>query len=454
MTRSTVPPPSPPPADAGMSTAVLQGPPEPLPSRLRLEVAEGPDAGRVLVLTRGTYVVGKSTGCDLVLSDPTVSRRHLELVVHDTRILCRDLESKNGTLFNGARFHNLEIRVGASLVLGTTTLRVATPDTRLGLAPSDATTFGGMVGQSTRMREVFSLMERAASSDAPVLVLGETGTGKEVCAAAIHRASRREEGPFVVCDLSALSRGLIESELFGHVRGAFTGALADRPGAFVQADGGTIFVDELGELEPDLQPRLLRALDRKQIKPVGGPAFRPVDVRIIAATQRALEAEVQAGRFRQDLYYRLAVLRIVLPPLRDRKEDIPLLVERFTGQFRPGRHVEVPPETVGLLREYDWPGNVRELRNTVERALAMSPDAARLDPQLLGLELQGLGERPSADPDQPFHAAKDELVRAWEFEYLSGLVRRTNGNVSEAARRAGIDRVHLYRLLKKHGLEQ
>ena len=357
-----------------------------------------------------------------------------------------DLELAVGTL------HSVAEDMGTSLVLGMTTLRVVPPDTRLALAPSDATTFGGMVGQSVRMREVFTLMERAAASDAPVLILGETGTGKEVCASAIHRAGKREEGPFVVCDLAALSRSLIESELFGHVRGAFTGALSDRPGAFAQAHNGTIFIDELGALEADMQPRLLRALDTKQIKPVGSQSYRSVDVRVIAATQRPLEADVQAGRFRQDVYYRLAVLRIVLPPLRERKDDIPLLVERFIAGFQPGRIVEVPAETLALLREYDWPGNVRELRNTVERALAMVPDARRFDPRLLQMDLPGVPEPPAADLDQPFHEAKERLVRAWEQEYLAGLLRRTSGNVSEAARRAGIDRVHLYRLLKKHAL--
>jgi transcriptional regulator with PAS, ATPase and Fis domain len=444
--------PPPRPDDIAVPTDILQGPPEVMPSRLRLDVVDGPDRGRGLVLTRGTYVVGKSVGCDLVLADRTVSRRHLEIVVHDHRILCRDLESKNGSFYNGARFAALEAHVGASLVLGMTTLRIATPDTRLALAPSDATTLGGMVGQSVRMREVFALMERAAASDAPVLILGETGTGKEVCASAIHRLSNREDGPFVVCDLAALSRNLIESELFGHVRGAFTGAVSDRPGAFAQANGGTIFIDELGELEADMQPRLLRALDRKQVKQVGSQIMRPIDCRVIAATQRPLEAEVQAGRFRQDLYYRLAVLRIVLPPLRERKEDIPPLVDRFVSEFQPGRVVEVPSETIAILREYDWPGNVRELRNTIERSLAMSPDVRRLDPHVLGLELSGLPEQSAVDPDLPFHEAKERLVRAWEQEYLSGLLRRTNGNVSEAARRAGIDRVHLYRLLKKHTL--
>jgi DNA-binding NtrC family response regulator len=445
-----------PPEDAPPPTDILEGMAvaTALPSRLRLAVVDGPDRGRGIALARGTYVVGKSTGCDLVLADRGVSRRHLEIIVDNRRLVCRDLGSTNGSYYEGARFQVIEVALGAALLVGGTTLRIVPPDTRLGIAPAGATVFEGMVGRSLRMREVFALCQRAAASDAPVLILGETGTGKEVCAAAIHRASRRRDGPFVVCDLAGLSRGLIESELFGHVRGAFTGAVGDRTGAFAQAHGGTIFIDELGELEPDLQPRLLRAIEGRQIKPVGGAAYRPVDVRVIAATQRPLEEEVRAGRFRQDLYYRLAVIGIALPPLRERKDDIGPLVERFVAEFMPGRAVDVPPETVALLGEYDWPGNVRELRNTIERALAMAPDAPRLEPDVFGLDLPGAPERPAGDAEVPFHEAKDRLIRAWEREYLTGLLRRTAGNVSEAARRAGIDRVHLYRLLKKHALAE
>ncbi|MBN1771601.1 MAG: sigma 54-dependent Fis family transcriptional regulator [Deltaproteobacteria bacterium] len=423
----------------------------PLPSRLQLEVVDGPDRGRALVLARGVYVVGKSTGCDLVLSDRTVSRRHLEVNVTDHRVLCRDLDSKNGSFHDGTRFGLIDAVPGATLTIGTTTLRLASgarpPD-----ATGDAVPLAALVGDGARMREVGAQIRSAAGTDAPVLLLGETGTGKEVCAAAIHRASARRDGPFVVCDLSALSRSVIESELFGHVRGAFTSATADRAGAFAEARGGTIFIDELGELEAELQPRLLRALDRHEVKPIGANRFRPVDVRVIAATQRPLEDDVRAGRFRRDLYYRLAVLRTVLPPLRERKEDIPALVEHFVARFRPGRSVAVPAATLALLREYDWPGNVRELRNTVERALAMAPDATTVEPRLLGLDLgDGVG-RSAVEPDRPFHEAKDALVRAWEREYLSGLLRRTDGNVSAAARRAGVDRMHLHRLLRKHGL--
>jgi DNA-binding NtrC family response regulator len=308
-----------------------------------------------------------------------------------------------------------------------------------------------MVGHSPPMREVFALGARAAESDLPLLITGETGTGKEICAAAIHGASARRDGPFVVCDLGGLSRTVIENELFGHVRGAFTGADHDRSGSFPAATGGTILIDEIGELERDLQPRLLRAIERREIKPVGSATYQQVDVRVIAATQVDLEAEVAAGRFRRDLYHRLAVLHLELPPLRARKEDIPRLVRRFVDAIRPGGAVEIPPDTLAALGEHDWPGNVRELRNVVERALTVAPRARRLEPSLLEIPPPaGRGEAERADV--PFHEAKEKLVSSWERGYLADLLRKTGGSVAEAARRSGVDRAHLYRLLKKHGL--
>jgi two-component system nitrogen regulation response regulator GlnG len=441
------------PGDQVPPTTAFRPPAAVLPSRVRLLVADGPDRGRELMLERGTYVIGKSTGCDLVLSDPGVSRRHLEVVVDDARLVCRDLGSTNGSFFGGAEFQQIAVTVGAEVVIGATRLTLVVPDTRLPAAAADAATFAGMVGESPRMQQVFELCRRAAAADAPVLLLGETGTGKEACARAIHRASPRRDGPFVVCDLAALSRGVIESELFGHVRGAFTGATASHAGAFMQADRGTIFIDEIGELEPELQPRLLRALDRRETKPVGGAQWQPTDTRVIAATNRRLDEEVKAGRLRSDLYYRLSVLKVILPPLRERKADIAPLARRFATDFRPGRPAEVAPETLALLEAYDWPGNVRELRNTIERALAMAPEALRIEPQVLGLDLPDVPPLPAAGAaDVPFHEAKERLVGAWEREYLTGLLRRTGGNVAAAARRAGIHRAHLYRLLQKHSL--
>jgi DNA-binding NtrC family response regulator len=310
------------------------------------------------------------------------------------------------------------------------------------------------------MREVFALLELVAQSDLPVLIEGETGTGKELCAEALFAAGRRANEPWIVCDLAGMSRSLIESELFGHVRGAFTGADRDREGTFVQAHGATLFIDEIGELELDMQPRLLRALEQRKVKPVGATQYRDIDVRVIVATNRDLRQEVQAGRFRSDLYHRLAVMRVVLPPLRERKDDIPYLVEHFLD----GKEVHVPPETMALLYDYDWPGNVRELKNVIERGVSLMGQRVTLEPALLGLELpaRDLDGAPLnfAEADwfafgtAGFREAKERLIASWEREYLAQLLRRTGGNVSRAARDGGLDRVYLHRLIKKYNLAE
>ena len=311
------------------------------PHRLRIAVISGPDRGAELLLVRGTYLVGKAPGCALVLRDPAVSRQHLELAVVEGGLRVRDLGSRNGSLFGGARFSEITVGSGAVIQLGRTELRVLPEGVRDALPPSTRDHFGGLLGRSLAMRELFAVLERVAPSDVAVLIEGETGTGKELCAEAIHAASRRAGKPFIVCDLAGVARSLVESELFGHVRGAFTGADRDREGAFVQADAGTIFIDEIGELDLELQPRLLRALERRQVKPVGGSAYRTVDVRVVAATNRDLQSEVRAGRFREDLYHRLAVVRVRLPSLRERKEDIPLLAQHFLSKYtqKMNKHV-------------------------------------------------------------------------------------------------------------------
>jgi len=416
------------------------------PERLRLLVLSGPDAGQELVLEQGSYVVGKAPGCSLVLRDPAVSREHLELRMGSHGVLVRDLGSTNGSFFRGARFAEITLGPGATIELGASALKLLAEIARTSILPSPSTRFGGLMGLSLCMREAFALLERASLSDVPILIEGETGTGKELAAEAIHQASPRGKGAFVICDLAAVSRGLIESELYGHVRGAFTGADRDRVGAFEQAAGGTIFIDELGELELDAQPRLLRALERRQVKPVGASRFRDVDVRFVTATSRDLAAEVKAGRFREDLYHRLAVVRIRLPPLRERKEDLPLLV----GTLLEGR-ASVPAETMALLAEYDWPGNVRELRNVLERARSLAGPDEALDPHLLGLS-------PAAPPGRllptgtTYKEVKERLLGEWERRFISDLLARADGNVSEAARRGGLDRVYLHRLMKKHGM--
>jgi two-component system, NtrC family, nitrogen regulation response regulator GlnG len=436
----------------GPSTDIADGKSPSLPEKLRMLVIGGPDQSKQLVLERGTYLVGKAPGCDLVLTDNAVSRQHLEVQVRESGVLVRDLGSTNGSFFGGARFSEVTLFPGAVVTIGGTELKLATVERSQPIMPSSAERFGRLLGPSLRMREVFAVLELVAQSDVAVLIEGETGTGKELCAEAIRGAGPRARGPFVVCDLAGVSRSLIESELFGHVRGAFTGADRDRQGAFEQAHGGTIFIDEIGELELDMQPRLLRALEQRKIKPVGAAQYRDVDVRVIAATNRDLREEVKAGRFRDDLYHRLAVVRVTLPPLRERKEDIPALVTFFLE----GKDVQVPPDTMGLFTEYDWPGNVRELKNVIDRGLSLMGQTRVLQPSLLGLEGQAQGDPRSMSwptvGNEGFREAKERLIASWERDYVLQLLRRAGGNVSKAAREGGLDRVYLHRLIKKYNI--
>ncbi|HEY2745566.1 MAG TPA: sigma 54-interacting transcriptional regulator [Polyangia bacterium] len=424
----------------------------PVPDKLRVLVLSGADVGKQLVLERGTYLIGKAPGCDLVLSDGSVSRQHLELRVTEAGVLVRDLGSTNGSFFGGARFSEVTVGPGAVVAIGNTELKLATVERSHPIMPSTSERFGALLGPSLKMREVFAVLELVAQSDVAVLIEGETGTGKELCAEAIRSAGPRAKGPLVICDLAGVSRSLIESELFGHVRGAFTGADRDREGAFMQAHGGTIFIDEIGELEIDMQPRLLRALESRRVKPVGATQYRDVDVRVIAATNRDLREEVKAGRFRDDLYHRLAVVRVTLPPLRERKSDVAPLVEHFLA----GKDVEVPADTMALFTEYDWPGNVRELKNVIDRGLSLMGQNRVLLPSLLGLEppasqATGAMQWPSAG-NEGFREAKERLIASWERDYVTQLLRRAGGNVSKAAREGGLDRVYLHRLIKKYSI--
>ncbi|HEX4456624.1 MAG TPA: sigma 54-dependent Fis family transcriptional regulator [Polyangia bacterium] len=425
-----------------------------VPEKLRVIVLSGPDQGKQLELERGTYFVGRAPHCDLVLSDSAVSRQHLELQMGARGVVVKDLGSTSGSFFGGAKFNEVTVGAGAVVTVGGSELKLATAERSHPILPSTRERFGALLGPSLKMREVFAMLELVAQSDVAVLIEGETGTGKELCAEAIRAAGPRARGPFVVCDLAGVSRSLIESELFGHVRGAFTGADRDREGAFAQAHGGTIFIDEIGELELDMQPRLLRALESRRIKPVGAAQYRDVDVRVIAATNRDLREEAKAGRFRDDLYHRLAVVRVTLPPLRERKDDIPALVQ----QFLHGKDVEIPPDTLALFTEYDWPGNVRELKNVIDRGLSLMGQNRVLHPSLLGLEAppntQGSGAHawPTAVGNEGFREAKERLIASWERDYVVQLLRRAGGNVSKAAREGGLDRVYLHRLIKKYGI--
>jgi DNA-binding NtrC family response regulator len=415
---------------------------------LELQVIAGPDRGSSLPLDAGTFLVGKAADCALRLADPEVSRSHLELRVESGGVLVRDLGSKNGTFYRGARITEVLIGSGAVVTVGSTQLLFARRSPPEAMAASNATSFGRMLGRSLVMRRLFATLERVAPTNASVLIEGETGTGKELCAEAIHRASTRAGAPLVVCDLAGISRSLIESELFGHARGAFTGANSDRAGAFESATGGTIFLDELGELERDFQPRLLRAIESLSVRRLGETRYRQLDVRVIAATNRDLKNEVANGAFRSDLFHRLAVVRVRIPPLRERREDIPFLVESMLAE----RGATASPAALDLLQEHDWPGNVRELRNVIERGLAVTPPGAALEPTALGLDARAVAAGASAEPES-YHLAKQRLLEAWERRYIEELVKTTPDGMASAARRSGLGRSHLYRLMNKYQIK-
>jgi two-component system nitrogen regulation response regulator GlnG len=419
--------------------------------RVKLVILSGPDAGRNQPLAPGLYKIGTEPSCDIVLKDRTVSRHHLTLEVRQEGVLARDMGSRNGSYCEGMRFNELQVRPGAVLKLGTTELKIVPESSRERvIAPSSRTSFGSLVGASRKMREVFSILERLGSGDADVLIQGETGTGKEGCAEGIHQSSQRHKGPFVIVDLAGIAPQLIESELFGHVKGAFTGAQSDRAGAFERAHGGTVFLDEVGELPMDIQPRLLRVLERRQVKRVGANDYRTVDVRVVAATHVDLESAVEAGKFREDLFHRLAVLQVTLPPLRERLEDIPLLVDTVLERMKRPPSV-LSDQTRALLAQYPWPGNVRELRNVVERVVNLGEEALPDIPTEPGVPAVAGGGAPP-EIDLPFKEAKERIIEGFERDYLKGLLERCEGNISRASREAGIARLYLRKLLKKYGL--
>jgi DNA-binding NtrC family response regulator len=426
--------------------------------RYRVHVLSGPDAGQGAEIDNGTFLVGTHQNTDLRLTDKGVSRYHLELQLRPDGLKVTDLESTNGTFQGSTRLGSVVLTQAAKLKLGTNTeIEVAPADVNVQVGGFEGEGFGRAVGGSRTMKELFGLLERVAATEATVLLEGETGTGKELLAEAIHQRSLRRERPFIVVDCGALPRDLIGSELFGHVRGSFTGALANKRGLIEEADGGTLFLDEIGELPLDLQPQLLRALEKREVRPIGEVRSRKVSIRVVAATNRNLAEQVRAGSFREDLYFRLAVVRAEVPPLRRHKEDIPLLVRHFLGELKR-LDFELSPDMLAVLMAHDWPGNVRELRNIVERGLSLEGGALPLEVS------SGVGEATS-DPEnqnvggmsrdvlaKPFKEAKGLLVESFEREYLTHLLARHNGNISRAALEAGIDRNYIHRLVKKYNL--
>ena len=434
----------------------------------RLHVESGADTG-VSVRLDGSeafrVLVGTSPACDFCLTDPEVSRRHLGIEVVGSTLHVTDLKSTNGTVVNGIGILEAVLRGGETLHIGASVIRVAREEQAQRPTLSRRPGFGRMIGTSVEMRRLYPVCERLAARGVPVILEGETGTGKELLAESIHEEGPLKDGPFVVFDCTAVAPTLLESELFGHERGAFTGALTTRKGIFEQADGGTLLIDEIGDLDIHLQPKLLRALERGEIRRVGGDRAIKVKVRILAATRRELEREIQAGRFRDDLFHRLAVARIELPPLRARHGDIPLLVDTFATAL--GAEEPIPSTVLARWEEYDWPGNVRELRNAVSRYIALG------DPSLESMRVaKAPVSRPSSSVtrssapsstgsgddavervlrlDLPMVRARQLLVDEFERRYIERVLEAHGGNVSRAAKASGLARRY-FQLIKARG---
>jgi transcriptional regulator with GAF, ATPase, and Fis domain len=427
--------------------------------KCKLVVIKGAQRGTEFVISGDVIRVGKAPENDLCLADETVSRVHFEIARDAKGYLVRDLKSTNGTFLDSAEVKEAYLRAGSVIRAGECELKFTPFEERIEILPSEKEALGEMVGKSPAMREIFGLVEKIAPTDATVLIEGETGTGKDMIARTLHQLSPRADKPFIVVDCGAVAGTLIESELFGHEKGAFTGAVAARQGAFELASGGTVFLDELGELSLDLQPKLLRVLEQRELRRVGSQKTIKVDIRVIAATRKDLRSEVEKGKFREDLFFRLNVVPITAPALRERREDIPLLIDSMLGKLSPAGGVQLTDATRAALMAHDWPGNVRELRNVIERALALGADpgmlVAPLGPEAsMAAVAKGvaLSDAIEFEPGLSFRDTKEKWTELFERRYLAWLIKRADGNISKAARDADMDRKYLHKLLRKYGI--
>jgi len=479
------------PSSAAMETVFIAGRAQSRRlQRARVVVLDGPDRGKTFELDKPRVTLGRSVICDIQLNDRAVSGSHAEIEVIESGYVLRDLGSTNGCFLGEVRLREAVLPVGARVRVGTTMLQIEPGKGAVEIPLSADDRFHDLVGRSVAMRQIFAQLEKVAPLDITVLISGETGTGKELIARALHRGSKRAQGPLIVQDCSAIPKDLIESVLFGHEKGSFTGATERRAGSFEQAHGGTLFLDEIGELDMNLQPKLLRALDSREVRRVGAAATTPVDVRVIAATHRDLRAMVSSGTFREDLYYRLGVVTIELPPLRQRREDIPLIAVSMLDQFCK-RHPEMgartfTKEALERLAGLAWPGNVRELRNVVERAASLADGmeitledlppavASRAHPVsgpallartaeavIAGAAPVHVGGAPGVNPAgevsdelaaMPFKDAKARVLEAFEPAYLRALLVKHHDNITRSAAAAGLTRYHLRELCKRYGL--
>ena len=429
-----------------------------LPESLVLIVTTGAARGQNVVVG-DRLRIGKAAENDLVLPDDAVSRYHCELERTATGVLVRDLGSTNHTRIGRSVITEATLAPGASLTVGDVELVLRVEARASRMLPIEDTRFGETLGSSVAMRTIFGVLTRIAPTDASILLEGETGTGKDVLARSIHASSSRKSAPLHVVDCGAISYNLIESELFGHERGAFTGAVSSRSGAFELAAGGTLFLDEVGELPLDVQPKLLRVLESGEYRRVGGNRTSRSDCRVIAATKRDLRREIEQGKFREDLYFRLAVVPITVPPLRSRREDIPMLIEHFAelaSKRDPGAAtISFSTDTIQALASHDWPGNVRELRNVLDRAIYMATASGESTITAVDVPLVGSATNtPQFSPSLSYRETRAKFEQDFEIHYVSWLLKRHDGNISKAAREARMDRKHLYDLAKKHDLRE
>jgi DNA-binding NtrC family response regulator len=418
-----------------------------------LVAVDGPSRGARVHVEGGEARVGSAPGNHLALADATVSRVHCELRARPDAVIVKDCGSTNGTFVEGVRLREGEVKPGTTVRVGNSAFRIEAAGGASFLPVSESTSFGELVGASLEMRRVYAILERIAGTSATLLIEGETGTGKDVVARSLHAASRRAEGPFVPVDCGAIPENLVESELFGHVRGAFSGAVNDRKGVFEEAHGGTLFLDEIGEMPLSVQPKLLRAIETRSIRRVGGNTERPVDVRIVAATNRSLAAAANAGTFREDLYYRLAVVDVKLPPLRARGEDVALLARHFYARFA-GPEASLPPSFVDMLATRTWPGNVRELRNFIERSVSLGfvAEPASSPGRTVASAATGAALEKIVPLHLPLKDARQAWTESFESIYVRAMLERTSGNVTRAAQLAGVNRRFLQRLMARLGL--
>jgi DNA-binding NtrC family response regulator len=429
--------------------------------RARLSVVKGPDKGVEVVLEGQTVVVGSDETCQLKLTDGSVSRRHFELSGGPGGYRLRDLRSTNGVFIEGVQVLDGKLSDKARLTVGRTELRFEPERHEIQWPLSPHERFGDILGKSTTMRRAFALLERAAPTDSSIVLEGETGTAKEALARAIHEKSKRTEEDFVVADLSSSNEQLIESDLFGH--DASVNRPVGRPGALEEAHGGTLYIAEVSELPLSLQPKLLRVLEAKELKRTAQSNPVAIDVRIVASTQKDLEAEVKAGRFREDLYFKLSVFRVRVPPLRERPEDIGMLVRHFEARSNIESKTKTQPlsdEMIEMLTRHDWPGNVRELRAVLERLAAFPDLGASAIAKALGKNMDGeeaSGKHLSQEMSKqllalPYHDAKDRVLESFEKTYLIEHLKAANGVVTRAAQRAGLPRQSVHRMLRRLGI--